>query len=222
MSTINEDLLKINVLEDPIVDKASMPGNSKKETQEKPNKAKRVVKAHRRKLTFTQKLIKTFSGEEVVDVKGYLINQVVVPACKNLVCDIFEYGPQLLLFGEIKRSTRPREFRGSSRDGWTSYDRYFGSNERRRPGPIEKRPRSDQIILNSPSEVRAVLNAMADRIRDCGQCTIGDLNDMVGITSPNVTDYNWGWDSVADIEAGSYKHVSGGFLLVLPSAISLR
>ena len=194
---------------------------------EAPPKADKVVsnKVITRKQPLSRKILKTFVGQDVVDVKGYLINEMIVPSLKNFVCDVMQDIPQMLLFGDTRRSRDPRARGGS----YVSYDRFYsGGKDRRdrRDNRGEPRVRSltrytDEIILTTRGECEKIIFDLSDRIEDYGQATIADLNDMIGKTG-EFTDCYWGWADRSAMRSASFKRVREGWLLLLPEAVSLR
>lgn len=162
-----------------------------------------------------QKVAETFLGGDIKDVGSYIINDVMIPAAKDMMYDMVSQGFQRLLFGE-SRQDRTR----ASRRDYTSYGAYY------RGGARDDRPRTvarsrndfDDIILQTREEAEDVLGRMQDLAADYGKCSVADLYNLVGISS-KYTDYDYGW---TDLRGASISRTRDGYLLNLPRTESLR
>jgi hypothetical protein len=194
------------------------PSNSRepKETVEKRVPTKVVQgKVIKRKKTLGKKILETFVGEEVFDVKTYILQDVLVPALKTTVVDLFRDIPQLLLFGERQNNRNPgRSGGGGGGLGRIAYDNMARPLDNRRE--ISSRDRAthnfDEIVLVGRNDAVEVLGNLMDMIADYGQATVGDLYDFVGVTEA-YTDRKYGW---YDLSRAKIRPVRGGFMLDLP------
>lgn len=188
--------------------------------QERP-KVKKVIKGKvvTKKKSIGRKFADTFIGEDVQDVKGYILQDVLVPAIKDTISDVVTGGIEMLLFGE-RRGRGGRSYSTNSRTSYNSmYNRSTQSSARRH---TDRRGYSshavNDIILESRGEAEQVLGDMLDAIKDYGSVSVADLYDMVGETGV-FTDNNWGW---FDLGNASVRRVREGYLLVLPRVESLK
>lgn len=174
-----------------------------------------------KKKSFGRKLADTFIGEEVMDVKTYIIQDVLVPAIKDTISDVVTGGIDMLLFGERRGK------RGQQGSSYTSYSSYYGGGGSRRAvkassnGPQTARSSRyaiEDIILESRGEAEEVLGNMIDTIKDYGMVSVADLYDMVGIPGA-FTDNAWGW---FDLGNATVRRVREGYLLVFPRVQSLK
>lgn len=197
----------------------NMPGNSnasKKKTDidEERHVKKAVIQSQpvTRKKSLGKKFTETFLGDEVQNVRQYVIFDVLLPAAKATLSDMVSQGLEMLLFGEgSRRGSNTRRDGGRS---YVSYSNYYKSD--RQPNKVNRRAAHnfDDIILETRGEAEEVLDNLVDLTVDYGYATVADLYDLVGI-SHNYTDRKWGWDN---LNGATAKRVRDGYLLVLPKA----
>lgn len=172
-----------------------------------------VIQKHKSGL---QKVTETFLGGNIKDVGRYILNDVMIPAAKDMMYDMVSQGFQRLLFGE-SRQDRSRDRR---RD-YTSYGSYYrgGSRDDDRRRQVARRSNDfDDIILKTREDAEEVLGRMQDLTADYGKCTVADLYNFVGISS-TYTDYDYGW---SDLRGASISRTRDGYLLNLPRTEGLR
>lgn len=158
-----------------------------------------------------------FLGDDIMDVKTYLIQEVLVPTIKNTIVDVVGGGIEMLLLGR----SGGRRYVNNSRPG-QSYVSYNSCTNNRTGNMSYNRTTNrygvDDIIFETRGDAEATLDAMFDAIKDYGGIAVAELYDM--LDRPCVhTDYNWGWK---DLGSASVRRVPNGYLLVLPKAISLK
>lgn len=197
-----------------------LPGNSIKSNDDASaqKKVDKVVKGHVtiKKKSLGRKFVDTFFGEDVVDVKGYIINDVLIPALKNTIDDVVSDGIKLILFGEVKG--------GNSRKGngrpYVSYDRAYSKDRREDCGRASSRARYEfgDAILDNRGDAEEILSNLVDIIEDYGAASVADLHDMLGVTGA-FTDNYWGW---TDLSNATVRRVREGYLLDLPKTVSLK
>lgn len=179
------------------------------------------------KKTLARKFADTFLGPDVVDIKTYMKDNVIIPGIKNIVCDIF-YGfsssIETMLFG-VSSPRRP------SAGGYTSYGSYYQYGSKplvpsARTPASSRQPQApqvrqivsfDNIILPTSEACDQVLDLLIERIETFGSASVNDLNDLLQI-SGNFTDNYWGWENLSK---ASKKRVRGGWMLLLPNPIQL-
>lgn len=200
----------------------NLPSNSNaqpKPIAERP-KAKKVVKEKviTKKRGIGRRLSDIFFGEEVVDVKSYILQDVLIPSIKDMISDIITGGSDMLLFGDRRR-------RGSGRPGqtYTNYGSYYGSSrvDNKRSNDTQH-SRSHQyvkdIIFKSRGAAEEVLGNMFDYIKDYECVSVAELYEMVDEPGSFI-DNDWGW---YDLGSASVRRVRNGYLLVLPKVVSLK
>ena len=200
----------------------SFPSNShrdKEKEKEEPRKLEKVIKGKviQKKKSLGKKFVETFINEDIDNVGSYVMYDVLIPAAKNLMVDMF-HGSVDMIFGEQKRGSRTRRDRDKS---YVSYDRYSDRDKRSdrdRSSVNRARHSFDDVILSSRGEAEEVLSTLVDLTIDYGQATVSDLYELVGITG-NFTDNKYGWE---DLSSASVNRVREGYALNLPKAIVLE
>lgn len=183
-----------------------------KEIEREEKKVERVVKGQV-KSKKKNKFADTFISEDAASVKEYIIFDVLIPAAKNAISDMVTTGIQMMLYGEVRGTSK-------SKGSKVSYSKYYDD---RRDRDYDRRSRTrsgydyDEIILESRAEAEEVLNSMDDLLERYGLVSVADLYDLVGITG-NYTDNKYGW---TNLRHASVQRLRDGYLLKLPRAIPL-
>lgn len=145
----------------------------------------------------------------------HILNEVLLPAAKNMLSDAVSQGIDRLLFGES------RSRNSNNKSGYTSYNRVPmnrnipGStyNDRR---DMSRQSRAnhnfDEIILADRAEADEVIERLRDLVDRYEQATVNDLYELIGITG-SFTDDKWGW---TDLRSAGVRTTRGGYLLNLP------
>lgn len=196
-------------------DKEDAKPEAKKETKEKVEK---VVEgeAIRRKKSLGTRLKETFFGGDTRGVWGYVGEEVLIPAAKDMIADAVSQGIERMIYGEAKSSSRRTGRRPDGKGPYISYDRYSRKKSASRRSDISQRARAshdfDEIILASRVEADEVIDRLFDLVSKYETATVADLYDLVGITG-NYTDDKWGW---VDLRGADVRRVRNGYLLDLP------
>ena len=194
------------------------PSNSYKsraqQTEETPRQEKKIEKvvsgtAVSKKKTKIQKITSLFIPEDVNDVKTYVIEDVIVPAVKDIILDTVQS-----LLGIDRRTNR----RTSASK--TPYQRCYDDNDRRRsvPSRINLGYNYDDVILKTRGDAELVLNRLEKYIYDYGMVSVADLYEICDLPS-NYTDNKYGWTSTRN---ASIQRVREGYLVKLPRAEALN
>jgi hypothetical protein len=176
------------------------PSNSQNAPPKTPEEKKvdQVVTGEviRRKRSPFAKLTQNFVTEDSGSVIEYLLVEVLVPAAKSLVYDIFTQGLERKLYGEA----RPKS--PNQRGSYTNYaaKTRSGTGVRYNTGgtvtPLNRMQRVNhdfsEIILERRSDAEDVLDKLRDLIGDYGMATVNDFYDLIGLTG-EFTDDKWGW-----------------------------
>lgn len=206
--------------------KMQFPSNShadKCEPKEETKKVEKVIKGVvvTKKKTLTKRFLETFVGDDIGNIKSYILHDVLIPAAKDTISDIVKGITETIqgtievsLFGERKRSGS--RDRGRSYVSYNNYSRDKRDDRRDDRREISSRDRArhnfDDIILENRGEAEEVRNHLVDLIIDYGQATVSDLYDLVGITG-EFTDNKYGW---TDLRSSSVGRVREGYVLNLP------
>lgn len=159
-------------------------------------------------------LAKLFLSDDAVDVKSYVVFEVLIPGIKAAISDIVTNGIDMLLYGETSKGRK-----SSSKSSRISYRSYYDREDRNRDRYRRNTGYSyDDIILETSAEANDVINRLEELIDVYEMASVADLYDLVGI-SGQYTDNNYGW---TDLRSATYSPVRGGYLLKLPRAIPLK
>lgn len=201
--------------------KVDYPSNAKRARPADPPEKKKVEavvtgEVIRRKRSPFAKLAHGFLAEDSGSVIEYVLQDVLLPALRTTLYDVFTQGLEKKLFGE----SRPRS--PSQRSGYTNYSTRATTvtNARTVPGsnvtPLSRQQRATHdfadIILSNRADAEDVLDRLRDLINEYQVATVNDFFDLVGMTG-EFTDDKWGW---FDLRTASIRMVRGGYMFVLP------
>lgn len=200
----------------------NLPDNSHKSREEKKQQApegKRAEKIVRGKVKTKKndirKLTDIFISEDVVNVKSYILMDVLVPSIKKAIYDIVVNSLDMSLFGGRSGSKRSTADRVSYRDYGASSrrdDRNYGANR------TASGYSYDDIVLETRGEAEAVLSRMDELMDEYQIVRVADLYDLVGITG-EYTDNNYGWTNIRN---ASIERVRDGYKIKMPRALPIR
>lgn len=202
-----------------------LPGNSNKEKEagrERPEIIQITKTEVVRKKPIGRKIKEAFVGDDAQSVGSYVLFDVIIPAAKSLVLDMFTQGLERSLYGDSRGRSRLDRGRGGGVNYQKSYKgtaEPIGRRDDRRE--LSHRERSehnfDDIILSNRGEAEEVLDRLQDLVNDYDVAAVADLYAMIGVT-PAFTDHKWGWTS---LQGARVDPVRGGYLLVLPRTVQL-
>lgn len=189
---------------------------SKAEQQESVLPEKKVEKiisgsAKSKKKSGLHKITNVFIPEDVDDVKSYILEDIVVPAVKDIILDAVRAFLGVNGHSGGKSSTASK----------VSYRSYYDKTNDRRDSRTTRTKAGydyDDIILENRGEAEDVLSRMDELISTYGLVSVADLYDLVGITG-NYTDNKYGW---TDIRSASVIRVRDGYAIKLPKALPLN
>ena len=173
--------------------------------------------AKTRKKGEMQKFADVFIAEDANNVKSYILMEVIVPAVKKAISDIFTTGIDMILYGEAGRSKK------NGTASKVSYRNYYDQGtDRVRAGSVGNRrntPDYDDILFDTRGDAEAVLDAMNDIISQYGTVSVSDFYDLARVPNDNFTMNRYGWTNIGGATAG---RVRDGYILKLPRAIPLN
>lgn len=184
---------------------------------------KKVANAKIKKKGFFEQLI----TEDISDMKGYLIEEFVIPAVQDLLADltanIFDLAQDIIetaIYGEEKGKGRRK--RNAKKGSFTDYARVsYESNKGRRKErkSFSRKDRGvhnfENLLFDSRSEALDVLDNLSELIQTYEIASVADLYQLSNVDS-NPTDNNYGWE---DLSRASVKHTRDGWIIVLPKPI---
>lgn len=167
-----------------------------------------------RKKSEVKKFANVFVPEDVDNVKGYILMDVIVPGIKNAIADVVS----IMLFGEAGRLGGRRD-KGSR----SSYQRYY--DDRRDDRRDYGRPRAaagfeyDDIIFETRGDADLVLDQLESAIANYSLASVADLYDLAGITCRSYTANKYGW---TDIRTAKVIRTRDGYILQLPRTVQIN
>lgn len=203
---------------------SNLPGNAKSEQPQvvKPEATKVVtgdVKVQKKKLG--AKFREVFLGADIKQVSRYVITDVIIPATRDMIFDMFMKGVGRTVYGE--RGGRPGAGFGMPQKNYAQpVNRGFQGiqsvpfAQKAFPPPQESMS-SDGYLLQNREDAEAIIDQMNDYIRMYQAVTLYDLKQMLGFT-PEPVDNTWGW---TNLRGGQIKQNSQGWVMELPNPIHL-
>ena len=156
-------------------------------------------------------------GEEFKAAAHYVMNEVLIPAVRNLIVDTTTKGIERVIYGD----SAPRRSSIGSTGSRYSYNSPVNRNIQRR-GNLPDQPSRfstnrrrhniDDILLTSREEAEKVVERLIDVIDTYDCASIADLYELVGFPS-SYTDNQWGWFYMHPV---NIRQVREGYLIDLP------
>ena len=146
---------------------------------------------------------------EYINIKSYILVDVLIPSAKKAISDIIKNGIDMLLYGSTGRSR-------DSIAGKISYSGYY-NGDRRQLSNTQGRTRYsyDDIFFDTRGEAEEVLSRMDELIEMYGLVRVADLYDLVGITG-DYTDNKYGWKNIRNARV---ERTRDGYAIKLPRAL---
>lgn len=180
-----------------------------------PEQKKKVISGKAKVKTRTslaKKLRDTFVPGDVISVKRYVIDEVVVPGIKNLIVDTIG----MFILGD-NYSGRGRSYSSIGRRDRTSYSVRYDSDKGPKYASVRTGGKYRDIIYETREDAEDVLEELDILIKEYGSASISDLYSASGIT-PDYTDEKCGW---VDLKRATIRRVSDGYILDMPKAYPL-
>lgn len=199
------------------------PSNSLVQKQEEPKRDIQKIttgKVSVKKPGLGKKMADTFLGDDVENVKSYLIMDVVVPAIKDTIVDMVCSGVEMI-FGVGRRGGASRSKQSYTNYSNISYKERDRERRDRRRDTRSTRDRYDdekEIIVETRQEAEDVIYQLAELCEVYGMARVADLYELVGMTG-DFQSHKWGWESVG--QARAIRVRGGGYLIDLPRPIYL-
>lgn len=167
-----------------------------------------------KKKPLLKRVVNAFVGEDVGDVRGYLLFDVLIPAIKNTTQDLVTTGLSMVLFGEARRPENISRY--GQRSVYRSYDSISSRKEQKVYSSYNRRAAHefDDIVFKTRQDAEEVLSHLADLIEIYGIATVADLYDLIDKTA-SYTDRGWGWRKIG---GANVRPVRDGYILELPRA----
>lgn len=162
-------------------------------------------------------------AEEGADLKGYIVNDVLIPTIKSTISDVVINGIDILLYGEARHGKS--SFTSSNKGGnYVPYNsigsRHGGPNSRGvvRAGTnssvaLRNSLQIDNFVFDTRAQAMDILDRLCTIVDDYGIVAVSDLYDLCGEVCPYT--YNrYGW---RDLRNAGVMVDRDGYLLSLPT-----
>lgn len=183
--------------EEPRVDKAVAKG---KVVQKKPNRFR--------------KMFETFVGQDLADMKDYLLRDVMIPTLKRGLFDILAAALGVGAVGAVSK--------GIGRPNYRSYYDDPASGRRGRAGSTGRAPSRgftfDPVYMDSRMDAQEILDQLQHLINQYGNASVADLYSLAEISAP-FTYRDWGW---YDLIGAKVLSTRDGWLIDLPRPLFIK
>lgn len=187
--------------------------------KEQPKQVEKVVKSNvtvKKKSTFE----KLFDPDDMVEIKNYLVYDVVIPSLKDLLFDAFTNGLSMSLFHEQRRPSS----RGRSNGGYVPYNRAYNQPTRdsRNSDVRRAQPRRydyENIIFDNYADADEVLREMEDTLKEYPFVTVGHFKQLSGIETIS-SDFRHGWTDLRNATIDRTRE--GDYVIRLPKALEIN
>jgi hypothetical protein len=208
--------------------RVNIPGNSHKEREESKAEAEprepvqKIIegKVVTRKQAWYKRATRSLVADDVQNIRGYLLSEIVVPTVRNFIRDIIVSSTDRALYGSARGRRDGPGFGLSGTVGGirTKYDQISTGERRPMSRDAQRRHDFDEVVLEGHAEAVEVVEALIARVMRYGAASVADLYDLVGVTG-SYADQKWGW---TDLRTADVRPSRGGYLLDLPQPEPLR
>ena len=167
-----------------------------------------------------KRFMESIGVEDGRTVGDYLIWDVILPAMKDTISEVFKKGIDAFLYGNAKPYSRGNvERHGSSTR--ISYNSYYDRDRSPSRYTYHGRAVNDfrDFVFEDRRDAEAVLSEMVEIVSVYGFCKVSDFYSLVGETERNFTDHNYGWEQLG---RASVERTRDGWIVDLPRPISLK
>lgn len=192
------------------------PANSRKAKEDQKDTERKIEKvvsnpAKIKKKSGMSKFARVFLPEDVSDVKGYIVMDILIPAAKKAIMgavDVFLNGRNGSSYSSNGRISTASK---------VSYRKYYDENRGDRPASRESRARFDydDIGFETRREAEEVRDRMMESIERYKYVSVADMYDMADLTAP-FTSNKYGWTRVSDVARADIVKVDGDYIIKLP------
>lgn len=216
------------------VDMEEFPSNSREQKPVPEPKEEKVTRkvvtgdVIRRRKPLGSRMREMFLGDDTKGVVQYVVQDVLVPALKDMIAEAGSQGLERAIFGESRGGGRSTVGRSSSFGGsnHTNYRQYSSpAQPRREEKATNSRYRAsrtmndfEEVILPSRVEAMKVLEELRKGIAQYEAVTVRALYELIGVEFHHV-DEKFGW---VDLSDAGFRRISSGYLLVLPRPEALE
>ena len=215
-------------------EKSSLESGAVKVKAEVINEERGIAKLPRK--TFGQKVKETFIKDDILDVRDYIVWDIIFPAIGRTINEIICGASNRIFLGGPSPSSN------LYRQGGVTYVRQGQSystvstqrasqrrlESRATPAPAPSSRNSFEVldlIFDDYAKVQQTLDEAIDYLDTYGQISVDAYSDILaqhfeGVPKPHYTAQNWGWTSLAN--ATIVNAVGGGYFIKLPQPVVVR
>lgn len=176
---------------------------------------KATPRAIRRRKSITRSIKQTLFSEDTKNVVEHVIFEVLVPAAKTMISDMFSQAIEMMLFGESSGRKRSRD-RGERT--MVSYGSMYKREDERERRPTSRRDRFglSDIYFTGPKageQATDVLSDMCDLLEKYEQVSVADYFDLANLDGATHAHVKWGWTS---LKKAYCTFTRNGYVIILP------
>lgn len=186
--------------------------------EQKPRMEKLIDgKVQVRKKSTGRKLMEVFFSDEIPNLGDYLMFDLLVPAIKDTVVNIFTSGIEMLFYGKAKGGRRVVGRNGST---VVTYDQFSKNG-----GIMAQRSARQSVydvmdvVFEDRGAAELILDQLIDYIDRYNRATVHDFYDACGVTTTNYNDDYYGWK---DLRGAIVTRARGGWVINMPDPIQIR
>lgn len=167
-----------------------------------------------------RKLLETFIHDDVKDVKGYVISEVLIPAIKDTFAAIVHGTTDMLLYGETRSRSRSERrdyssiyYKGNQYSSFDRSERRRENRNSRSSSSVDDTITLDDILFERREEAQDCLDSLMEYIdRYDRPVSVSDFYGMVGVAG-QFTDCEYGWDNLNQAQV---RRVRDGYIIKFP------
>lgn len=188
---------------------------------DKTPEVKAVASATRKKKSGARRFMENFIAEDAKDVKDYVIGDILLPALKDTIYDMFTNSLSMILgFGSgnnnRSRNSHSRLEGGGSYVSYKDYSSYARNDRQaRRANPGRYRYSFDDIIFKDKRECDDVLFELDGVMEQYKFVSVADFYRAAGLDESEIkyTDSDYGWYNLAGASA---RYDRGAYIIDMP------
>lgn len=168
-------------------------------------------KVTQRKKPVGKKFTDAMIGEDVQEVRSYLVWDVLVPALKDTIVDMIKKGADAIFYGGTSAPSNIKRTPNGSR---ASYAGYYDKRNNRPTRSYNRRAVHDfdEVLFEDRKDAEIVLSNLVEQTMEYGMVSVAEFYEFAGYPS-EFTDNKYGWPELGDARI---VRVRDGYILDLP------
>ena len=168
-----------------------------------------------------RKAVRSIFASSAKDLGAYLLQDVVLPAARDLVVSTVTDGINRAVYGASARPSHRGYGSFVTRNAPVGQRRDYSAPSRGEKVPqafSQPKPSYEDLEYSSRQDAQSVLSFLVDTVEQYGTVTIGDLYERSSVSTSPV-DQKWGW---RDLSVAGIRRTRTGYTFDLPEAEWLR